>query len=135
MATEAQTCALICTLSILANQYNSLYNKLLTTQYTIPNISTSVEKPLQIHHLLFKTKPTYWILKMNASSVKTRDYKNDNDFRPGKTNPNKAKTNPISEMLKMNVGSVRTRDYENEPLRGRWENKPNQSQFKPSEDD
>ncbi len=100
MIAKAQICALICTLSILANQYNSLYNKLLTTQYTIPNISTFVERPLQINHPLSKTKPISEMLKMNASSVKTRDYKNDNDFRPGKTNPNKAKTNPIKPNLR-----------------------------------
>ncbi len=93
--------------------------------------STFVERPLQINFSLCKTNPIYWILKMNASSVSTRDYENDYDFRPGKTNPSKPKTKPISEMLEMNVTSVKTKDYRNERLCGLRENKPNQTQFLP----
>ena len=72
------------------------------------------------------------MLKMNVSRVLTRDYKNDNDFRPGKTNPNKPNSKPISEMLKMNVNSVKTKDYGNERLCRRRENKPNSNPIKPN---
>ncbi len=51
----------------------------------------------------------------------------------GATNFDKlSNTNPITEMLKMNVNKVLTKDYENKRLHRRAENKPKQTQFKPS---
>ena len=39
--------------------------------------STFVERPLQINLSACKTKPIYWILKMNVNKVLTKDYEDE----------------------------------------------------------
>ena len=73
-----------------------------------------------------QTKPNSERLKMNASSVLTKDYENKLVFRHQK---NEAKTNPNSKSAKMAITSVPTKDYENVPHRRPKKTNPKQTQF------
>ncbi len=76
-----------------------------------------------------QNKPNFRNDKMNVTRYSTKDYENKARLRTGQ---NKANSNPIKPNLldaQMNVSSILTNHYENIYLRGREENKPNQTQF------
>jgi len=107
-----------------------------TRRYTLNALRnctfTFVESPLQIHLFLCKTKPIYWIPKMNVTSAKTKGYEKNCDFALRQSKPNSNPIKPNLRKAKMSVTSVKTKDYGNEPRLWRRQNKPNSNPIKPN---
>ena len=96
MITQAQVCALICTLSILANQYNFFSNKLLS----IRPISTNVERPLQIAPFM-QNKPKSQKPKMAINYCTKRTYKDSRPLELLKNKPKQSQNKP-----KVKIGKI-----------------------------